>query len=67
LVSKVILSEFENKTKGDDTTLLFQLFFLQDDYNQSVEVEETQNIDFKELIKRLNRGESVFIKQISSK
>ena len=40
---------------------LFQLFFLKDDENQSVEVEEVKEINFEEVRKRLERGESVFI------
>jgi hypothetical protein len=40
----------------------FQIFFLSQDQNQSVEVVETEEIDFWELIGRLNVGESVFIK-----
>ena len=37
---------------------LFQLFFLKDDEDQRVEVEE---IDFRGVKKRLEQGESVFI------
>jgi len=40
---------------------LFQLFFLKDDENQSVEVEEVEEINFDEVRKRLEQGESVFI------
>ena len=42
---------------------LFQLFFLKDDEDQSVEVEEVEEIDFKEVKKRLKQGESVFIRR----
>jgi len=41
--------------------LLFQLFYLKDDEDQSVEVEEVQEIDFSEVKKRVGQGESVFI------
>ncbi len=41
--------------------LLFQLFFLRDDENQSVEVEEVEEIDFNRVKKHLEQGESVFI------
>jgi len=42
--------------------LMFQIFFLSQDQNQSVEVVETEEIDFGEVIQRLKMGESVFIK-----
>jgi len=41
---------------------VFQVFFLTRDDNQSVEVVETEEIDFEEVIQRLNTGENVFIK-----
>jgi len=41
--------------------LLFQLFYLKDDEDQSVEVEEVEEIDFKGVKERLEQGESVFI------
>ena len=40
---------------------LFQLFFLKDDEDQRVEVEEVEEIDFRGVKKRLEQGESVFI------
>jgi len=40
---------------------MFQLFFLVDDENQSVEVVETPEIGFEEVGQRLKHGESVFI------
>jgi len=43
-------------------SMLFQVFFLAHDQNQSVEVVETEEIDFGEIIQRLKMGESVFIK-----
>ena len=51
----------KNVVKIDKEKLLFQLFFLRDDENQSVEVEEVDDIDFKIVKKRLEEGESVFI------
>jgi len=39
----------------------FQLIFLKDDKDQSVEVVEVEKIVFTEVEKRLERGESVFI------
>ena len=45
-----------------DNALLFQIFFLAHDQSQSVEVVETGEIDFGEVIQRLKMGESVFIK-----
>jgi hypothetical protein len=47
---------------SSDFPSMFQIFFLSQDQNQSVEVVETEEIDFWELIGRLNVGESVFIK-----
>jgi len=40
---------------------LFQIFFLLDDEDQSVEVVEVKEIDFQEVVSRLKYGESVFI------
>ena len=45
-----------------DVPSLFQIFFLSQDQDQSVEVVETEEIDFGEIIERLKLGESVFIK-----
>ena len=39
----------------------FQLIFLKDDEDQSVEVVEVEKIVFTEVEKRLEQGESVFI------
>lgn len=39
----------------------FQLFFLENDPNQSVEVVEVDEIDLEEIKKHLEKGESVFI------
>jgi hypothetical protein len=40
---------------------VFQLFFLLNNENQDIEVVETQEVDFTEVKKRLEKGESVFI------
>lgn len=40
---------------------MFQLFFLKDDEEQNVEVEEVEEIDFENVKKRVEHGESVFI------
>ncbi len=40
---------------------IFQIFFLKNDEDRSVEVVETQTIPLNELIERLKHGESVFI------
>jgi hypothetical protein len=47
----------ENKKKETP----FQIFFLKNDKNQSVEVAEVDEIDFEEVKSRLERGESVYI------
>ncbi|MEM2108847.1 MAG: hypothetical protein QXL10_06170 [Candidatus Bathyarchaeia archaeon] len=39
----------------------FRLFFLKNNENYGVEVEEFEEIDFTKIIERLKRGESVFI------
>ena len=39
----------------------FQLFFLKEDANESVEVVEVEEIDFGEVAQRLHEGDSVFI------
>lgn len=48
-------------TKVYEKRPLFQLFFLKDDEDQSVEIEEVEKIDFAEVKKHVERGESVFI------
>lgn len=40
---------------------LFRLFFLKDNDDQSVEVVEVEEIDFREVERRLQQEESVFI------
>lgn len=39
----------------------FRLFFLKNDENCNVEVEEVEKVDFIKIMERLERGESVFI------
>ena len=50
-----------NVMKDDEEKLLFQLFFLKDDEDQSIEVVEVEEIDFTEVEKHIEQGESVFI------
>ena len=50
-----------NVIKVNEEKQLFQLFFLKDDEDQSVEIEEVEEIDFREIKNRLKQGESVFI------
>ena len=50
-----------NLVEIDEGKPLFQLFFLRDNEDQSVEVEEVEEIDFREVKKHLENGESVFI------
>ena len=51
----------ENFVEINEKKPLFQLFFLRNNENQSVKVEEVEEIDFEEVKKRLEQGESVFI------
>jgi hypothetical protein len=53
----VLRNVLQNKKKEAS----FQLFFLENDANQSVEVVEADEIDFEEVKRRLENGESVFI------
>jgi len=50
-----------NVTETNEEKPLFQLFFLKNNEEQSIEVVEVEEIDFTEVKKRLERGESVFI------
>ena len=50
-----------NVREVDEEKSRFQLFFLKDDEDQSVEVEEVEEIDFRKVKGRLEKGESVFI------
>jgi hypothetical protein len=45
-----------------ENCMLFQVFFLSHDQSQNVEVLETDEIDFQEIIYHLEKGESIFIK-----
>jgi len=67
--SVAYLEETRDRSKVDEETTLhetksfelFQLFSLANDEDQSIEVVETQEIDFEEVVQRLKLGESVFI------
>ena len=45
----------------EDERPLFQVLFLKDDKNDSVEVEETNEVDFQKVKDHLEHGEAVFI------
>jgi hypothetical protein len=51
----------ENFVEINEEKPLFQLFFLKDDEDQSIKVEEVEEIDFRKIKKHLEKGESVFI------
>jgi len=53
LKSKYIESNRQNS--------VFQMFFLINNENQDIEVVEVEEIDFTEVEKRLEKGESIFI------
>jgi len=53
LKSSLIESNRENS--------VFQLFFLINNKNQDIEVVEVEEIDFTEVQRRLEKGESIFI------
>jgi len=50
-----------NFVEIDKEKPLFQLFFLRNNENQTVIVEEVEEIDFGKVNERLEKGESVFI------
>ncbi|MCW4030935.1 MAG: hypothetical protein NWE80_01075 [Candidatus Bathyarchaeota archaeon] len=50
-----------NLVEVNEEKSLFHLFFLKDDEDLGVEVDEVKRIDFEMVVKRLKRGESVFI------
>ncbi len=50
-----------NLVEIDEEKPLFQLFFLRNDENETVIVEEVEKIDFEMVKERLEQGESVFI------
>ena len=60
--NKPVAPDFLVQAPVSSDPLLFQIFFLAQDQSQSVEVVETEEIDFGEIIQRLKVGESVFIK-----
>ncbi len=47
--------------KASTEQRFFHLFFLKNDEDYNVEIEEVKKIDFTKIIERLERGESVFI------
>ncbi|MEM2987559.1 MAG: hypothetical protein QXK26_00790 [Candidatus Bathyarchaeia archaeon] len=49
------------KAASCEESKFFYLFFLKNNENYDVEVEEVEEIDFTKIIERLKRGESVFI------
>ena len=51
---------------SSENLMFFQVFFLTRDDSQSVEVIETEKIDFEEINQRLKTGENVFIKRKNS-
>jgi hypothetical protein len=46
---------------------LLQMFFLRNDVSQNVEMQEVYEIDMEEIKRRLENGESVYIKQKGQK
>jgi hypothetical protein len=50
-----------NSVEIDEEKPLFQMFFLRNNEDQSVEVEEVKEIDFRKVKEHLEQGESVFI------
>jgi len=58
---EVKITVLRNDMETKEEKLLFQLFFLKNDENQSVEVVEVEKIDFTEVKKRIEREESVFL------
>jgi len=52
---------FENTIQSSEERPKFQLFFLKDNENQSVEVVGIEEINLEEVGERIERGKSVFI------
>ena len=50
-----------NFVENDEQKTLFQLFFLRNNKNQSVIVEEVDEIDCSKVKERLEQGDSIFI------
>ena len=59
-VKRMVLKQF---VEINEKKPLFQLFFLKDNEDLGVEIDEVKKIDFEMVVRRLNRGESVFIVQ----
>lgn len=59
---KNVAPELLMQSPTPNNPLLFQIFFLAQDQSQSVEIVETDKINFGEITQRLKMGESVFIK-----
>jgi hypothetical protein len=55
------VSQKSNEREIEEEEHKIFIYFLQDDEDQSVHVEEVEQIDFLEVIKHLNSGGSVFI------
>jgi len=51
----------KNNIQVNEERPIFRLFFLRNNENQSVEVEEVKEIDFGKVKEHLELGESVFI------
>ena len=51
----------KNSIQVNEERPIFRLFFLRNNENQSVEVEEVKEIDFGKVKEHLELGESVFI------
>jgi len=60
---KSMLEDFLLKKPINTSTesKFFRLFFLKNDKNCNIEVEEVEKIDFAKIMERLEKGESVFI------
>jgi len=52
---------FKKITKINNETPFFRLFFLKNDKEKSVEIAEVEEPDFVDILRRLERGESIFI------
>ena len=59
---KATSSIYDQSLFSLENCMLFQVFFLSNDHSQNVEIVETDEIDYEEILQRLKMGESVFIK-----
>jgi hypothetical protein len=50
-----------NVVEPAEEDVVFHLFFLANDENKSVKIEEVRGIDFEDIMEHLLQGESVFI------